>query len=114
MFNLEKPIFHLGGTDCRNIAEGLCAAHLAVKTADGVLAQASPHPRDYLINGPGAYEKAQAQHLYRLHRLLCVEEELRALFDHARLAVGEKEERRRQANAELSEIERDQERHPEQ
>lgn len=79
---MMKPSIHMNGSSASALFDGYVAAMLAVDAAIEKLAQASPHGRDYYLQGGDAFDKARAEHTARLHALRGVAGELRELAEH--------------------------------
>jgi len=73
---MQLPCIHLNGTSKERLIESLCAASQALDLAYSALKQTAPNGRDYYPIGPGALERATAEHFGRLRKLDDVKKEI--------------------------------------
>jgi hypothetical protein len=77
------PTVHLNGTSkdellkqLADVMEGLRDANSALRDAEIAMAQATPHDRDYYVQGPRHGHEARHQNSERRRRLIEMKEEL--------------------------------------
>lgn len=73
---LSKPTIHLNGTSRYELERKFDNARSALLIAYDRLIEAAPHPRDYYLQGPAAYTKAEHEHQRRLDLIKEVRTEL--------------------------------------
>jgi hypothetical protein len=76
---LSIPTVHLNGTHVADLVAQYRDAAAAIREAMEKLAAATPHGRDYYVQGPDTYLKARAEHDARMSALRKVSEELRTI-----------------------------------
>jgi hypothetical protein len=74
--NLTIPLVHLNGTSKKELLKQLEDAYRAVAEAGRMLAQATPHDRDYYVLGPDVGHKAREEHHARMRKLADIEHDL--------------------------------------
>jgi len=79
--NLVFPTVHLNGTSKQALLDQLSAAMIAVHNAGRALAQATPHARDYYVQGSEQIFAALDQHGARLRKLTEIADELQTIAD---------------------------------
>jgi broad specificity polyphosphatase/5'/3'-nucleotidase SurE len=77
--NLNVPTVHINGTGKRELLEQLSRAAHALREADAALAQATPHDRDYYVQGPSEGPQARREHADRRARIQEVITELEVI-----------------------------------
>ena len=55
------PTIHLNGTDASNLEAEYRAVRQAIRAAEGLLQAATCNARDFYPQGPGAWQRAQAE-----------------------------------------------------
>lgn len=76
---LTYPTVHLNGSSKDDLVRQQRTARRALQTALDTLQQASPHGRDYYVQGPDALRKAMAAHEARIAKVQAVIKELSAI-----------------------------------
>lgn len=77
---MRTPTVHLNGTSSRELGRQLQEALTALDNADHALAQATPHGRDYYVQGDDAIVEAQAEHRARRLALDKIRNEVLAML----------------------------------
>ena len=90
---LAMPLLNLNGSSADDLLSQLSEACLAVGTAQGALANATPHGRDYQHN-PGDYQLAREQHEARMLALQAISDELEAIATNIYDQQAERQSRR--------------------
>jgi len=78
--NLTLPSIHLNGTGRIGLMEQYHKAYMALQAAIVAMREATPHDRDYYIQGPDAGSKARKEHLTRLAALEKMQEEIGTIY----------------------------------
>ena len=73
------PSIHLNGTSQKELLELNCDAANQVSDAISRLSRATPHGRDYYVQGSDAWTKAMREHECRIDKLREVYTELQSL-----------------------------------
>lgn len=92
---MTKPTAHLNGTGARDLYVQYHEAYMAVGRAIETVIYASPHGRDYYVQGDTALSEALKEHESRLERLRSVRSELEDIALHCYDAHMAREARRR-------------------
>jgi hypothetical protein len=66
---LVLPSVHLNGTSKGELEAQYRSMHEGISVAIKELSEAAPHPRDYYVQGDGAFDAARAKHRERVNRL---------------------------------------------
>lgn len=74
--NITAPTVHLNGTSATDLWAGYEAAYDAVRAAQDALAKIEFNARDYYVQGPEAWSKAQDHRIEQRNALGQVEEYL--------------------------------------
>ncbi len=85
--NITAPTVHLNGTGYKDLWNGYEAAYEAVRAAQEAIGNIEFNARDYYVQSPGAWEKAQDHRIEQRQALAQVEE---YLLQHL-LAIREQE-----------------------
>jgi hypothetical protein len=91
---IALPTIHLNGTSAESLRDQYETALRATMRAVECLSDAAPNGRDYYTQGPDVGTRAAKEHAERLEKLLAVQRDLQALFEHTQEAVNAEEERR--------------------
>lgn len=78
---MVAPTVHLNGTPRERLAEGYEAAYRAVTAAIAALYACAPNGRDYYVQGPAAFGRADDEHRARIAALAQVRDDLLALYE---------------------------------
>lgn len=78
---ITAPIPNLNGSSKDDLIEGWHAAWLALHESLQMLANCSPHPRDFQISPAGDYELAREEHRARYAAVQAVMADLRVLAE---------------------------------
>lgn len=73
------PTVHMNGTSRAELVAGYLSAYNAVRAAWDAVAATHPNGRDYYVQPPGNFSRAQAEHAARLASIESVRLELEAL-----------------------------------
>jgi hypothetical protein len=82
-FDIAMPTIHINGTSAQALFDANLTAVQAVEHAIDTLAQAAPNGRDYYVQGPDAFRRAQQEHDARQRLLNRIAMELTQIADHA-------------------------------
>jgi hypothetical protein len=82
-FDIALPTIHLNGTSTQALFDANLTAVQAVEHAIDTLAQAAPNARDFYVQGPHAFARAQREHQERQRLLNRIVMELTQIADHA-------------------------------
>lgn len=85
-----KPTIHLNGTSAQSLASQYSEARVACEQALAVLQLASPHGRDYYVQGDHALDTAIAEHNARALALRGVIGDLEDLEAHCAEFIGQR------------------------
>lgn len=77
---MTGPTVHLNGTSGPELERGYFKAYDALGDAVRAVQEAAPNARDYYPQGPGAIERAMAEHRARLRSLEAVRAEIEAIL----------------------------------
>lgn len=80
--NLILPTIHPNGTGRETLVADYQRFLGALNSARTGMRDVGPNGRDYYPQGPGALERAQAEHLARMKRLDSIIEEIEAIVVH--------------------------------
>lgn len=76
VMTITPPTIHLNGTSAKDLWAGYEAAYDAVRAAQEALGKIEFNARDYYVQSPGAWEKAQDHRIKQRQALAQVEEYL--------------------------------------
>lgn len=79
---LTYPTIHLNGSSKERLLDDVVEAAGAIRRAERALNEMAPNARDYYVEGPDAFAKANEQHRDRLERLASVLREVAAIQEH--------------------------------
>ena len=80
--SLALPTIHLNGTGPDTLMDSYDTASLALSDAALALRRVELNARDYYVQGPDAFRRAQEEHAARLDRLDAIRAEIIAITEH--------------------------------
>lgn len=75
------PLLHVNGTSPSGLLDPLREASLKGREFMRALESSYPHPRDYDVSGPSAYQQARQAHTLRLNKVSTVLKDLGVLLN---------------------------------
>ena len=81
MTDLAVPSVHINGTSRVELIAELVESCAAVRATAKTLERGAPNARDYYVQGPSAFSRAQEQHESRLRKLREVLNELETVLN---------------------------------
>lgn len=73
---MRFPTIHLNGTSPVSLADDISIAREKIDETIEAMAKASPNARDYYVQGPGAFDQADDEHMERMKKLHSIKEDL--------------------------------------
>jgi hypothetical protein len=77
---ITLPLVHINGTGRAALVAQYTEVAKGLRETIDAMSEAAPHGRDYYPLGDGVYQKAAAEHVDRLRRLLTVQVEISAIL----------------------------------
>ncbi len=84
---MTLPTIHLNGTGPDTLLEGYLGAYRALDAADAALRSVEFNARDYYVQGPSAFQAAQAERLQQFEAINKVKRELMRIIEHVQDAI---------------------------
>lgn len=81
--DIALPTIHSNGTSAQALFDANLDAIQAVEAAIDAVQRAAPNARDYYVQGPDVFPRAQLEHLERLRLLNRIVLELTQIAEHA-------------------------------